>query len=318
MEGPLVSIIIPAFNAFDTLEESISSALAQKEVSTEIIVVDDGSTDGSALVARKFGSDLRLFKGPNEGVSAARNRGIAESSAPWIVFLDADDLLSPGTLSNRLAALQRAGADVIGCDWEDFAEFPPADSRIRRFEIGRLEADPQVAVATDFWAPPAALMYRRSLVECIGGFRIDLPVIQDARLIFDAAYHGARFAHSPHVGAKRRIVADSLSRRDPAAFSRDVLLNGEQIEAMWRSRGDLSRQESTAITSIYRTAAGGLFEAGDGGYFRAVRRQRSASLRLSPRERMKLMLAQSVGLQSASWLIRRLRAVRRSVGLNRP
>src|SRR5712692_4310322 len=70
---------------------------------------------------------------------------------------------------------------------------------------------------------------RRSLVEKIGGFREDLPVIQDARFLSDATYHGASFVHSPHLGARYRISLQGLSRRDPARFWRDVLLSGRQI-----------------------------------------------------------------------------------------
>ena len=105
---------------------------------------------------------------------------------------------------------------------------------VRSVDVEALAADPEVACATRFWAPPAALMYRRSLVDKIGGFRPDLPVIQDARFLFDAASHGAGFARSPHVGAFYRVRPQSLSRRDPARFWRDVLLNGTQIEALWR------------------------------------------------------------------------------------
>ena len=90
-------------------------------------------------------------------------------------------------------------------------------------------------------------MYRRSLVEKIGGFREDLPVIQDARFLFDAAYHGARFAHSAHVGARYRISPQSLSRRDPARFWRDALLNGNaDRSAVAKARRALTSRRMTA------------------------------------------------------------------------
>ena len=80
-------------------------------------------------------------------------------------------------------------------------------------------------------------------------------MIQDARFLFDAAYHGARFAHSAHVGAKYRVLPGSLSRRDPLKFWIDVLRNGEQIEELWRSRSNLTEVRKYALHGIFDNAA---------------------------------------------------------------
>jgi glycosyltransferase involved in cell wall biosynthesis len=117
---PLVSIVIPCFNAAVTVGSTIESALRQLEVSVDIVVIDDGSTDLSLEVARSFEPSVRVLTGPNRGVSAARNRGIAETASEWIVFLDADDLVVPGTLSQRLQTAEMTGADVVACDWQEF------------------------------------------------------------------------------------------------------------------------------------------------------------------------------------------------------
>src|SRR5207248_7608286 len=130
---------------------------------------------------------------------------------------------------------------------------------VRSIDTGALEADPELACSAHFWATTAALLYRRSLVEKIGGFRADLPIIQDARFLFDAAYHGARLAHSPHLGARYRVLPRSLSRRDPAGFWRDVLLNGGQIEELWRARGFLSAAQREARRGVFDHAGRGLF-----------------------------------------------------------
>ncbi|MGE0260876.1 MAG: glycosyltransferase family 2 protein [Alphaproteobacteria bacterium] len=198
-----VSVVIPCFNAAATLGATIASALRQNRRDLEIIVVDDGSTDDSAAIARGFGSGVRVVTGPNRGVSAARNRGVAETGGDWLVFLDADDLLLPDTLSRRLAAARAADADVVVCDWREIAEagVDRAEGPVRSVDLEALGADPEAVCATAVWAPPAALMYRRDLVERIGGFRLDLPVIQDARFLFDAVRHRARRARAPHVGA---------------------------------------------------------------------------------------------------------------------
>src|SRR5207248_5130629 len=142
----------------------------------------------------------------------------------WIIFLDADDLLLSNTVVTRLDAAERANADVVVCDWQEFVDHADGtDSRpIESADLAILAHDAEVACVAHFKPAINALMYRRSVVQKAGCFRPDLPIIQDARLLFDVARLGARFVHSPHLGARVRIVPQSLSRRDPARFWRDV------------------------------------------------------------------------------------------------
>src|SRR5262245_52962169 len=85
-----VAVIVPCYNAERTLAETLQSVVAQS-FPLELVVIDDGSTDDSLAIARTFEPGARVLTGPNQGVSAARNLGIAETSADWIVFLDSDD-----------------------------------------------------------------------------------------------------------------------------------------------------------------------------------------------------------------------------------
>src|SRR5262245_39247658 len=96
---PLVSVVIPAFNAGQTLARAVRSALTQDWARKEIIVVNDGSTDDTHRVAESFGDSLRCLAQPNGGIAAARNRGIEESRGEFIAFLDADDEWLPSRLS---------------------------------------------------------------------------------------------------------------------------------------------------------------------------------------------------------------------------
>jgi glycosyltransferase involved in cell wall biosynthesis len=93
------SVVIPVYNADPFLAAAIASALAQSVVPLEVLVIDDGSTDGSRAVAEGFGGRVRVFSGPNAGPSAARNRGVREARGSWVAFLDADDLWAPGYLA---------------------------------------------------------------------------------------------------------------------------------------------------------------------------------------------------------------------------
>jgi len=101
---PLVSIIIPAFNAETYLEETIRSALAQTWTNTEIIIVDDGSSDNTFQIAKAFESTtVKVIKQANAGASAARNKALTYAQGDYIQWLDHDDLLDPDKISKQLS-----------------------------------------------------------------------------------------------------------------------------------------------------------------------------------------------------------------------
>src|SRR5205085_11652478 len=110
-------------------------------------------------------------------------------------------------------------------------------------------------------------------------------------------------AHSPHVGARYRIHRDSLSRRDPARFWRDVLLNATQIEALWQARGPLSPRQRKALAGIYDNVGRALLHAGDAGYFEALDRQSRLGEKLSLHTRPAGPLARRFGIEAARQVI---------------
>src|SRR5262249_32455888 len=126
---------------------------------------------------------------------------------------------------------------------------------------------------------------------------------QDARFLFDAAYHEARFAYSPHIGARYRIVAGSLSRRNPALFWEDVLLNGQQIERLWQARGALGEDRRNALFGIYNSAARGLFGEADFRYFEAIEALRRLDMPLPCHSRVATPIANLLGLRAARSLL---------------
>lgn len=107
------SVIIPAFNAQETLAEAINSALDQTIAPAEIIVVDDGSTDETAQIAEDFGGVVRVFSQANQGPGAASNFGIAQSNQAVIAGLDADDLWLPTKMEVQLSHLQNASSPIV-------------------------------------------------------------------------------------------------------------------------------------------------------------------------------------------------------------
>jgi len=110
---PLVSVIVPAYNAAATIARTLSSVVAQTYTNIEIIVVDDGSTDDTRHIAQTFAAhcgSMRVIGQANGGVAAARNRGLAEAKGKYVAPIDADDVWHPDNLAKQVAALETTGA----------------------------------------------------------------------------------------------------------------------------------------------------------------------------------------------------------------
>ena len=106
-----VSVIVPAYNGERYLDEALRSAVGQSLPPSEVIVVDDGSTDGSAEIAERFGDPVRCIRQENTGVAGARNRGLSAATGEFVAFLDHDDVWPPEKLEIQVAAL-RSNPDV--------------------------------------------------------------------------------------------------------------------------------------------------------------------------------------------------------------
>ena len=279
----LVSVIIPSYNAKRFLAETLDSALAQTTYpKTEIIVVDDGSTDGTVDLIRTYFGRVKAEFGPNRGASAARNKGTALASGEFIQYLDADDLLAPNAIEKRLLALLETGADVAYSDWQRFEAGPDGSRLLGEIASRRLEdvnACAEIACATSFWAPPAALLYRRRIVDAIGSWNERLPIIQDARFLFDAARHGASFVHVPGVTAYYRHANTSLSRGNQQKFVLDVYRNAIEIQSAWESDGPLTEARKSALAGIFDYAARELFRCDMSEFADAAARYKSLSSR---------------------------------------
>jgi glycosyltransferase involved in cell wall biosynthesis len=119
---PRVSVVVPAYNSAAHIRETLEGALAQTHADREVIVVDDGSTDGTGDVVASFGSVVQYLRQPNAGVGAARNHGFRLSTGDFLAFLDADDIWSPDFLARSLDVLARnPQSGLSACDGVQFA-----------------------------------------------------------------------------------------------------------------------------------------------------------------------------------------------------
>lgn len=126
MNIPLVSVIIPAYNAEKYIAQALDSILDQTYSNIEIIVVNDGSTDNSLSIAKQYSSNnVKIIDQPNGGASAARNTGLRMAQGDYIQFLDADDLLSEDKIEKQVSALKSLPDDYLAsCAWGRFKNSP--------------------------------------------------------------------------------------------------------------------------------------------------------------------------------------------------
>ena len=122
-ENPLVSVIIPSYNYAEYLSTTLNSVLAQRLEDIEVVLVDDGSTDATADVLKSYRDRIDYIYQEKAGLSAARNTGINNSTGEFILFLDADDILGPGSIASQVKYLQRnPSAFVAVCENKLFRE----------------------------------------------------------------------------------------------------------------------------------------------------------------------------------------------------
>ena len=126
-DSPLVSILIPAYNASRWIAQTIDSALAQSWPNKEIVIVDDGSKDDTLAIARRYErSNVLVTTHENQGAAATRNKAFSLCQGALIQWLDADDLLSPNKVEAQVHAFHRSGASraVMSCGWAYFMSRP--------------------------------------------------------------------------------------------------------------------------------------------------------------------------------------------------
>lgn len=260
LDAPLVSVIVPCYNAEPFIAETLASVYAQAGMHFEVIVVDDGSTDESAQIVRERFPAARLIQTPNRGPSHARNTGTREARGAYIQYLDADDMLAPGKVQRQVEALANSGADVAYGDWQRLV--PDIDGAFVTGEVVRRQIRPpaEIDLFVDFWCPPAVYLFRREIVEKVGTWNENLPIIQDARFALDCALHGGSFIYVPEMmAAYRDHRSGSVSTRDPRAFRRDCLHSADEVEAWWRARGGLDEARCKALLQVYGQVARGSY-----------------------------------------------------------
>jgi len=259
MTPPLVSILIPSFNSATWLAATLESALAQTWPNTEIILVDDGATDDSVAVARRFEPrGVRVITQPNAGASAARNHALRLAHGDFIQFLDADDLLAPDKIEHQMRTLAVAPRDSVAAGpWGRF-ERDPTNAVFSPEENWR-DTAPVEWLALNFagrgMMPPAAWLVPRTLTDAVGPWDERLTLNDDGEYFCRVllASPAVRFCADART-FYRSNLASSLSRRRTEAAWRSAHLSHELCARHLFAHEDSARTHRACADLFQRLA----------------------------------------------------------------
>jgi glycosyltransferase involved in cell wall biosynthesis len=267
---PSISVVIPTYNRAEKVCRAIESALAQTVRDLEIIVVDDGSSDDTALVLKSaFGDRIRYIPQPNQGASVARNRGIEEATGEWIAFLDSDDWWEAEKIQQQMDAVRRVGTNCGAC-YTDVRFFNHSETRTM-FELAESSYRHVGHIGVNGEAPRllvnpggagmviclSSLLARKDLICQVGPFDPDLLYSQDSEFMFRLAIATlfcfvnrplVRFDRSP---PEDRHVGVSSVWNTPEFFLQDSQL---RLERLLR----LTRNQPASLRNVVRGRLGAI------------------------------------------------------------
>jgi glycosyltransferase involved in cell wall biosynthesis len=260
MSDPLVSIVIPAYNAARTLEATVQSALKQTVTDIEVIIVDDGSTDDTLAVGRRIAdSRVKVISQRNGGASSARNAGIRAATGKYVALLDADDLWVPHKLERQLEVLEtNLGVHAI----QSGAYF--VDDNLQVLSVQRCtdtgRSFEETLLFKNLPAYLSALMVRRDRLIEVGMFDTELEILEEWDMALKMSrFCGMRSVEEPLV--LYRVHAGNRHRNVDIHIKPGLLV----LQRLFADPGlppTIKKLRSRSYGTFYRTLAGGYFNIG--------------------------------------------------------
>ena len=230
MSSPLVSVIIPVFNAERFLSDALNSVFSQGYANLELIMVDDGSTDGSREIIERTPGNIRYLRQENSGPAAARNRGIEIAEGDILAFQDADDIWPARKLEIQLAVLDRDPT------------FEIVMGQVQRVQSSEGDAELENMNAPCFAVNLGASIFRRSAFEQVGPFDEQLRFSEDVDWFMRARERGIKTAKIEDVTLLYRLHDQNMTR--------DKLLTNLNTFRVLKMSLDRRRRESGFAESL--------------------------------------------------------------------
>ena len=293
---PRISVVIPAFNSADTIEETLKSVLAQKFREHEIIVVNDGSPDTERFerAIRSHIEDITYIRQRNAGAGPARNLGIDHARGGIIAFLDADDVWQPDYLASQFVFMQRHDYDMVYCDAQLFGR----NSAYRRTfmddapSVGEANFNSILDLRCNVIT--SGVMARKEMILKAGAFETERVRAHDFHLWLRMAKAGAKIGYQRKVLLKYRVGTDGISGDSISRVEREIAA----FERVRRTI-DLDREQQQIVTRhIAGLEADLAVEQGKSYLLSGDYREAAMAFRVANRHRRSLKLA------AISWLAR--------------
>lgn len=298
MNQPPVSVIIPNYNYGRFVRQAIESALAQTYSNIEIVVVDDGSNDDSEEVLTSFAGKIKWIKQTNQGVSAARNRAVAESGGEILAFLDADDVWLPEKIEKQVAVFSSdENIGLVHCGLVDFDDAGNLLAEHLDGMSGAVSRDLLAYRRSVILGGGSAAVVTRKAFDKSGGFDINLRIGEDWEFYYRVAKNFS-VGFVPEILLKYRIHSNNSfagNRSSVARMETDMLLAYDKIFAA--ADEDEKKIKNDCYGRMHAIIAGSYFRIGEYSKFleHAIK-----SVRYSPKN-----LTQFAGFP-LRWLQKRL------------
>jgi glycosyltransferase involved in cell wall biosynthesis len=283
--APKVSILIPCYNAGDWIEETVSSALDQDWPNCEVIVIDDGSSDRSPELLRKFSTRVRVDCRENRGGNQTRNELLERSTGDWIQFLDADDCLEPSKVRMQVETVRESPET-------DVVYSPLIMENHEGEQVSRRIWDPHDPTGNhDAWAyhlgwnltQTGGALFRRKSLVAVGGWNEAQPRCQDNELFFRLLKAGATFTRCPHAGAVyRRFALGTVSTDNYRKLVDEILTLLEEGEQFLVSSDQMTATRRHAANQNRLSLARKLWKEEPGMALGIISRIHQSDPRFSP------------------------------------
>ena len=262
----MFSVVIPLYNKASHIRDTVQSVLNQTYSDFEVIVVDDGSADGSCEIVKEIQDQrIRLLSQGNAGVSAARNAGVAAATSEFVCFLDADDTWSPAFLQEIVRLIRIVPGCVLYATWLEMLEpsgkiFNYGRNELRWLDKNQLLLDyPACLRRSVFTVFSSSVCVERSALQQLGGFDNDLAIGEDLDM-WIRLWAVGRFAFSSSVLARYNRSASNRSIHQPGLLSKRIEFlrkqkrNVKTLEDRGLATGDLRGFLAKVAYDIYMQA----------------------------------------------------------------
>jgi glycosyltransferase involved in cell wall biosynthesis len=256
MQDKLVSILIPLYNSGEWIEDTIQSVLNQTYPNIEIIIVDDGSSDNSFNVAKSYQTDkIKVIQQENKGACAARNKAFELSKGDYIVFFDADDLMSKDKIKNQMASVTQHGDDFVfssqwvrfydGLDDLNYSKTPIDKSFDTPTDWFKISWQDNLMGQTGIWLTP------RNLIKKSGGWDESLTVNQDGEFFFRVLLNsrGIKFTEDAFT-YYRSGLSNSISKGSSVINANSILKSYMKYELILTKENNSEIRRALAYNYI--------------------------------------------------------------------